>query len=504
MKSEQQDMMKEHATAVNDAVKEVMKDTPHKLFAEMLGTFCLVFTVALVSYNKALNPYSSSTFAVGSMLMVLIYALAHVSGAHFNPAVTVAVFLQRKISFKEAAAYCVAQVIGGLGASFLAGFLLDFNVPKVVSITDKFYFFQPMLVELLYTMMLCFVVLNVAFCPSSKAMENNKFYGLAIGLVVVAGGLGGGVVSGGCFNPAVALAMDMASVGNGIPFASLVYIAVEMVGAALSVVLFHIVRPAEKHDEGLGEYSPSKIAHKIEGYCPPKLSAEFIGTFFLTLTIGLNGLAAQNKLQDASQSAMAIGAALTSMIYAVGDVSGAHFNPAVTLSILLTGRDLIEPHHNKQVALEYVLAQVAGGAAAAMTYHSIFLDQSVSAFAIGPSTSGLLIPAIVCEVFATFVLCYVVLCVVTVNESLREFFGLAIGACIWAVGEAAGPISGGRMNPAVSVGATVSCFGWMEFNWLFWVIAEMLGGALAAVVFLKGTHTPNSGAPSNDLGRPLL
>jgi len=291
------------------------------------------------------------------------------------------------------------------------------------------------------------------------------------------------------FNPAIALALDMASVGNGIPGASLVYIAVELLGAALSVVLFHIVRPEEKHDEGLSEYSPSKLAHKIEGYCPPKLSAEFIGTFFLTLTIGLNQLAAQNKLQDGSQSAMAIGAALTSMIYSIGDVSGAHFNPAVTLSILLTGRDLIEPHHNQKVALEYALAQVAGGAAAAMTYWSVFVDQSVSAFSIGPSTPGLLIPAIVCEIFATFVLCYVVLCVCTVNDSLREFFGLAIGACIWAVGNAAGPISGGRMNPAVTVGATVSSFGWSDLTWIYWVIAEMLGAALAAVVFLKGTHT---------------
>merc|ERR1719265_2986080 len=144
-------------------------------------------------------------------------------------------------------------------------------------------------------MMLCFVVLNVA-CASKYAETGNQWYGLAIGFVIVAGAYGAGVVSGGCFNPAVAIGIDTSSAGLGFGWC-IAYTIFEFVGAALAAVASQLI-------------------------------SEFLGTFMLVLTVGLN------VLGNSPAGAFSIAASLMCMIYALGDVSGAHFNPAVTLAIL--------------------------------------------------------------------------------------------------------------------------------------------------------------------------
>merc|ERR1719174_1447215 len=167
--------------------------------------------------------------------------------------------------------------------------------------------------EVLYTFMLCFVVLNVA--AVKKGCQ--AWFGLAIGFVIIAGAYGAGAVSGGCFNPAVAVGIDVSSAHLGFG-ACLAYVAFELAGAALAAVMYMLVRP-EDFDK---EKSP----------VVPLLS-EFLGTYILVLTVGLNVL---GKSQAA---AFSIAASLMCMIYALGDVSGAHFNPAVTVAILCTGRE---------------------------------------------------------------------------------------------------------------------------------------------------------------------
>ena len=121
--------------------------------------------------------------------------------------------------------------------------------------------------------MLCFVVLNVAVAKKNLS-ESNQFFGLAIGLVIVAGAYGAGAVSGGCFNPAVAFGIDISSIFLGFGW-SFLYIFFELVGAALAVFLFKLVRPEDFN----AEKSPMT-----------ELMSEFLGTFMLVLTVGLNVL----------------------------------------------------------------------------------------------------------------------------------------------------------------------------------------------------------------------
>merc|ERR1719197_920363 len=94
--------------------------------------------------------------------------------------------------------------------------------------------------ELLYTFMLCFVVLNVA-AAKKNVQEKNQYHGLAIGFVIIAGAYGAGAVSGGCFNPAVALGIDLSSAGLGFGWC-LWYTLFEFAGAVIAAVLFMVVR----------------------------------------------------------------------------------------------------------------------------------------------------------------------------------------------------------------------------------------------------------------------
>merc|ERR1719207_209042 len=99
--------------------------------------------------------------------------------------------------------------------------------------------------EALYTCLLAFVVLNVACSSMNNPKENNnKFYGLAIGFVIIAGAYGAGAISGGCFNPAVAIGIDTASFSHGFGWC-LAYTAFEFIGAALAAGMFYVVRPED-------------------------------------------------------------------------------------------------------------------------------------------------------------------------------------------------------------------------------------------------------------------
>merc|ERR1719324_1848418 len=189
--------------------------------------------------------------------------------------------------------------------------------------------------------MLCFVVLNVAV---TKQRPPSDFYGLAIGFVIIAGAYGAGAVSGGCFNPAVATGIAVSGLG-GYGLALLVYVLAELFGAFMAAILFLMVRPA---DFSQGSADDVGLAQK--------LISEFLGTFILVFTVGLNVLAASPA------AAFSIAASLMCMIYALGDVSGANFNPAVTCAILAKGNIPVSE------AIGYMVVQVIGGACAACLY----------------------------------------------------------------------------------------------------------------------------------------
>ncbi|CAK0856713.1 unnamed protein product [Prorocentrum cordatum] len=324
----------------------------HEIVAEFLGTFILVLTVGcnVLSGNTAWGGVS-----VGSALMVCVYGLAPISGANFNPAVSVALGLVSSMGladfefpWKKVVIYtstqCLAAVVAAVGHAAL--FRNSFRLQPGAGFG---WVNAGRLVEFFYTFMLCFVVLNVAVSTSARK-DQNQFFGLAIGFVIVAGAYGGGVVSGGCFNPALALGAHFA-IGFDGHLAYLVYAFCQLLGAGAAARLFKVVRP---WDFG-GAAAAAGGAQKA-----PQLVAEFLGSFVLVLTVGLN------VLGQSTAGAFSIAAALMSMIYALGDVSGAHFNPAVTVAVAA-----IAQHKPKDV-IPYVAAQALGGFSAALTYSLIY------------------------------------------------------------------------------------------------------------------------------------
>lgn len=167
----------------------------NKLIAEFIGTFFLALTICTAAVHGSAGEYAP--FAIASTLMVMIYGLGHVSGAHFNPAVTVGIWLRGACEKDEVAPYIAAQVIAGAAAA-LASTNLLITDPSVTAL--ELDMTQTIGAEFLYTFALVFVILNVA---TSEATAGNGYYGAAIAFVVLAGALTVGGISGGSFNPAV-------------------------------------------------------------------------------------------------------------------------------------------------------------------------------------------------------------------------------------------------------------------------------------------------------------
>merc|ERR550514_2294374 len=167
----------------------------------------------------------------------MVYALGGVSGGVFNPAVSLALGLSRKLEWAVVGIYWVVQVAAGVAAGFAYKIMLQ----DVVSVGPKtgYTWLEALLAEVLYTSMLCFVVLNAACCAKN---EGRQFYGLAIGFVIVAGAYGAGNISGGAFNPGVALGLSVSSATA--PW-GLAYAAFEAAGAVLAAAAFRLVRPDE-------------------------------------------------------------------------------------------------------------------------------------------------------------------------------------------------------------------------------------------------------------------
>lgn len=432
----------------------------HRYVAEFLGTFMLVFSVGC---NVLVGSKTWGVTSIASTLMVLIYALAGVSGANFNPAVSFALGLSSKLPWIDVAIYMCVQLAAGICAGF--SYVCVLGERNQLAIADGHNWIQAGLAELLYTFMLTFVVLNVA---CSKAHEGkNQFYGLAIGFTVVAGGYGAGAISGGCFNPAIALGIDSTEPQYSEFGTALMYIAFELLGGAMAAGLFRVCRDGENEDQPI----------KMKG----KLTSEFIGTFMLVLTVGLN------VLNKSRAGAFSIAASLMCMIFALGSSSGAHFNPAVTMAIASSGK---QPWSE---AVAYMVTQLLGGICAAFTYAFMMNGETV---ALGPKLGTF--EALFGEFIFTFLLAFVVLSVAVVKSPLSEFFGLAIGACVIAGGYAIGNLSGGSLNPAVSAGLAFSDLamnsGSIRHFFTFSAV-ELLGGLFAAATF----HVTHPGEFSDKL-----
>ena len=210
-----------------------------KYAVEAIGTFLLVFTVgAAVASRSSLAP-----LAIGASLMVMIYAGGHVSGGHYNPAVTLAVLVRRRIGLRAAAAYWIVQFGAGVLAALVVRTVVDpAEIAKTATLTlSGSSLVAAFVVELIFTFALCYVVLNVA---TSKSHPNNSFYGVAIGFTVVAGAAAVGTISGGAFNPAVTLGAGVMSM---FAWPTLwIYLVAQVIGGASAGITFLAINPDDK------------------------------------------------------------------------------------------------------------------------------------------------------------------------------------------------------------------------------------------------------------------
>ena len=205
-----------------------------KYAVEFIGTFFLVFTIGNVVIDPGAGPLAP--LAIGAALMAMVFAGGHISGAHYNPAVTLAVFLRGKCDAKDVGPYMGTQLIAAVVAALLVKNVMKGPDSGVVPIDLLAVLPQAILAELLFTFALAYVVLNVA---PAKGTDGNAFYGLAIGFTVMTGAFAVGGVSGGVFNPAVAVgisAMGLSSWGN-----IWVYLIANFAGAALAAYVFKFV-----------------------------------------------------------------------------------------------------------------------------------------------------------------------------------------------------------------------------------------------------------------------
>jgi len=207
-----------------------------RVLTELIGTFFLVFTVGCTVLGKvALAP-----LAIGAVLMVMVYAGGHISGAHYNPAVTLAVLVRGQISRVDAAGYWVAQLAGGLLAAGAARYIV--NPPAVTALSPGGRgIIVALLAEALFTFALAYVVLNVA---TSRDHPGNSFYGLAIGFTVAAGAFAVGGLSGGAFNPAVAV--GAATMGLFAWAKIWIWLLAELVAGAVAGVVFLVLKPQDR------------------------------------------------------------------------------------------------------------------------------------------------------------------------------------------------------------------------------------------------------------------
>ena len=204
-----------------------------KLLTEFIGTFFLVLTIGLTVIGET----PLAPLAIGSALMAMVYMGGHISGAHYNPAVTLAAWAQGSIGAGQVVPYWIAQLLGAfLAAVATWAITWDTFAPAP---GDTATVLGAFLVEILFTFALAVVVLQSAMAPATKG---NSFYGLAIGFTVAAAAFAGGGISGGAFNPAVGLGPILFDglVGGGTHSNAWLYVVAPFLGGLVAAGVYRI------------------------------------------------------------------------------------------------------------------------------------------------------------------------------------------------------------------------------------------------------------------------
>jgi len=211
---------------------------------EFLGCFIFIYTICFAVQAGGAGT-AAAPLAIGGVLMVLIYMGGHISGGHFNPAVSLGIFIRDDgFGIVNMAVYMVAQVLGGILGGIVAYMVYegdDADWGARIEPNNGYDEGAAFINELIFTFLLVSTVLNVA-TSTAPAYQNNSFFALAIGFSVVAGATAGGGISGGAYNPAVAFGVTTASaMGSGTFKYIWLYLIAELLGGALAAVLYKFV-----------------------------------------------------------------------------------------------------------------------------------------------------------------------------------------------------------------------------------------------------------------------
>jgi aquaporin Z len=199
-----------------------------KYIVEFIGTFVLVLTIGCTGGSGAL--------AIGFILMVMVYAGGHISGGHYNPAVTLAVWLRGRCDTKDLGPYMAAQGVAALVAAIVVGYMVGQGSPKTIENVPA-----ALIAELLFTFALATVMLNVT---TAKATAGNSYFGLAIGFTVGGAATAVGGISGGVFNPAVAIGAAMMKLLN---FQDIwLHLIADFAGGAAAASVFKFLNPEDR------------------------------------------------------------------------------------------------------------------------------------------------------------------------------------------------------------------------------------------------------------------
>jgi aquaporin Z len=206
-----------------------------KYLVEFIGTFFLVLAVGM----NVIDPGTGSLapLAIGATLMVMVYAGGHISGGHYNPAVTLGVWLRGRCPQSDVWPYLGAQFAASIVADMVTLFLK--GNPSVTPMGMGV--FPALIAEFLGAFALVYVVLNAA---TAKATAGNSYYGLAIGFTVTVMAFALGGISGGAFNPAVALGMTVMHIAQAGDL--WIYLVANFAGGALAAAAFRFINPEDK------------------------------------------------------------------------------------------------------------------------------------------------------------------------------------------------------------------------------------------------------------------
>ncbi|HWP41250.1 MAG TPA: aquaporin [Tepidisphaeraceae bacterium] len=203
---------------------------------EFIGTFFLVFTIGMVIRGGTTDePLLLAPLAIGGVLMVMVYMGGHISGGHYNPAVSLAARLRGKLSSMDLICFWIAQILGALVAALLVYCILSKTFAPAPA--PAVGIARALLIEFVFTFALALVVLNTATAPRT---EGNSYFGLAIGFTVVVGAIAGGGISGGAYNPAVAIGPVLvdALLGGGTLRHLWIYLLAPLAGGAAAAAVF--------------------------------------------------------------------------------------------------------------------------------------------------------------------------------------------------------------------------------------------------------------------------